>query len=134
MERIDLVLKTCAAGAAAIWGGLIPLVQLLILLMVIDIVSGMLVAIQGKTLSSSTAFKGMTKKAMALLLIGAAGAIEVYAVTLVGEVPIQATVAGFYCGSELLSVVENAALAGLPVPKVLRDVLAKISPEQSGAV
>jgi toxin secretion/phage lysis holin len=129
MDRVDLLFKGLATGAAAFWGGLIPLVQLLILLMAIDIASGVLVAIQRRELSSDIAWRGMTRKAMALLVVAAAGAVEYYATTMVGSVPLQAAVAGFYCGAELLSCLENAAGAGLPVPGVLKDVMAKLNPD-----
>lgn len=136
MDRFDvgLMVKGVGVVVAGVWGGLIPLVQLLILLMAIDIASGVLVAVQDRALSSDAAWRGMTKKAMALLVVGAAGLLECYAAAMVGAVPLQAAVAGFYCASELMSIVENAARAGLPVPQVLRDVLAKLNPEKPGQV
>lgn len=51
-----------------------------------------------------------------------------YLSPLVG-VPLGEAVAGFYAAHELLSVLQNADRAGLPVPQVLRDALAKLSPE-----
>jgi len=128
MDRLELAIKAAAAAAAAIWGGLIPLVQLLLTLMVIDIATGVLVAIQKRELSSDVSWRGMTKKALVLLVVAAAAAVETYAAPAVGNIPLQATVAGFYAATELLSVIENAVAAGLPVPGVLRDVLKKLAP------
>ncbi len=130
MERIEFGIKAIAAALAGLWGGLLPLVQLLLILMIIDIISGLVVAVQERKLSSDVAWRGMTKKAMILLLVAAAGAVESYAASLVGSVPLQATVAGFYAAAELISLVENAAKAGLPVPDALRQVLAKLSPDR----
>ncbi len=131
MERLELAIKTIVAVLAVFWGSLIPLVQLLLILMFIDIVSGFVIAIQERELSSDVAWKGMTKKAMALLLVVTAGVVEVYGTNLVGGLPLQAAVAGFYAAGEILSVIENAAAAGLPIPDVLRQVLAKLSPEKA---
>ena len=130
MDRSDLWIKTIAATVAGIWGGLGALVQLLLILMLIDCATGMLSAAQRRVLSSEISFKGMTKKASALLLVGTAAAIETYAGELVGGLPLQEAVAGFYCANEGLSILENAVEAGLPVPQTLRDALAKLSPEK----
>ena len=129
MDRADLWVKTAAATVAAIWGGLGALIQLLLILMLIDCATGVLGAAQRRELSSEISFRGMTKKATALLLVGAAAAIETYAGDLVGGLPLDEAVAGFYCAHEGLSILENAVGAGLPVPQVLRDVLAKLSPD-----
>jgi len=129
MERADLWIKTIAATVAAIWGGLGALMQLLLILMLIDCLTGVLGAAQRRELSSEISFRGMTKKAIALLLVGTAAAIEIYASDMVGGLPLDEAVAGFYCAHEGLSILENAVGAGLPVPQVLRDVLAKLSPD-----
>lgn len=131
-ERIVLIIQVIAAALAVFWGGLLPLVQLLLILMALDIASGIIVAIQMRKLSSEIAWKGVTRKAMILLLVVVAGVLERYAVGAVGTVPLQSVVAAFYCAGEAISIVENAALAGLPVPEVLKKALAKLSPEKHG--
>ena len=129
-QRGDAWLKGAATLVAGIWGGLIAMVQLLLILMLIDIASGILGAAQRGELSSQCSFAGMTKKAMTLLIVAACGAIECYVPESIGQVPLQAAVAGFYCAGEVLSILENAVEAGLPVPQVIRDALAKLSPEE----
>lgn len=133
MERFDLMIKSAAAAAAAFWGGLIPLVQLLILLMIIDIVTGILVAAGKKSLSSDVSLRGMTKKAMVLFIVVAAGAVEFYSASTIGSVPLQAAVAGFYAAHEGLSILENAVEAGLDVPQPLKDALSRLSPNRKGS-
>lgn len=130
MDRIDIWLKGAATVAAGAWGGLIAMVQLLLILMVLDIFSGMLAAAQKGELSSQCSFRGMTKKAMILLVVASAGAIECYVPESIGAIPLQASVAGFYSAGEVLSILENAVAAGLPVPQFLREALAKLSPEK----
>lgn len=131
--RLDWLVKGCATAAAACWGGLIPLTQLLLVLMVIDIATGILGAIHRRELSSDISRSGMTKKAQTLLVVAACGAVEHYAASSIGNLPLQTAVAGFYAATEMISIIENASGTGLPIPKLLRDVLAKLSPEHSGA-
>jgi toxin secretion/phage lysis holin len=106
---------------AAWWGGLPLLVQVLIGVMLLDITSGVLAAYITNSLDSRVSFRGMAKKALALVLVGVAAWIE----PAVG-IPLASAVAGFYTVHELLSILENAAIAGLPVPDALRDALARV--------
>lgn len=128
MDRVDLFIRAAGAAICALWGGLIPMVQLLLLLMLIDILSGVAVAIQERKVSSDVAWRGMTRKAVILLIVATAGAVETYAAPTIGNVPVQLAVAGFYAAAEVLSILENAANAGVPTPKLLRDILVKVSP------
>ncbi|MBX6770880.1 MAG: phage holin family protein [Chloroflexi bacterium] len=127
MERDTLVfyLKLAAGALAALWGGLPVLVQVLIGLMALDIATGMLAAFIAQELSSDVSFRGMARKAIVLLVVAGGVWLE----PAVG-LPVGQAVAGFYAAHEGLSLIENVARAGLPVPQVLRDALAKLSPEQ----
>lgn len=121
MNTIKVGLQTLGALLAAWWGGLPLLVQVLIGVMLLDILSGVLAAYITNTLDSRVSFRGMAKKALALVLVGVAAWIE----PAVG-IPLASAVAGFYTVHELLSILENATIAGLPVPDVLRDALARV--------
>lgn len=105
------------------------MVQILIALMALDIATGLLAGFAGRRLSSEVSFRGMAKKTTVLLLVATAAIIEPH----VG-LPVADAVAGFYCAHELLSIIENAAESGLPVPQILRDALAKLSPGESVGV
>ena len=126
--RLELTLgdwlKAGTAAAAALWCSTPPLLQLLLTLMVIDMLTGILAAIYNRELDSSISFRGVCKKAIALLVVAAGAALEPN----VG-LPVADTIAGFYCAGELISVIENAARAGLPVPDIVRDVLLKLNPK-----
>mgnify|MGYP001571678784 CR=1 FL=1 len=104
-----------------------PVVQLLLVLMVADIVVGMLRAIvTSEGLHSDVSYKGMAKKAMALILVGIAYVLQVQAQSVAGlEVPISigSAVALFYSAHEFISILENAVGAGLPVPELLKSIL-----------
>src|SRR5574340_1109787 len=125
---MELGLETWARGAAALgaalWASTPPLVQLLVILMVIDMATGMLAAIYNREVHSDLAFRGTCKKAIVLLMVMAGAALEAAV-----NMPVADAIAGFYAAGELISVVENAARAGLPVPDAIRDVLLKLNPD-----
>jgi toxin secretion/phage lysis holin len=114
------------AFIAARWGGLPFVLQLLIILMALDILSGLIAGFVTKKLSSDVSFRGLAKKAMILVLVGLAQLLG-GAVSIGG---LGSAVAGFYCVHEGLSILENAVRAGVPVPDFLREALAKLSPEK----
>lgn len=99
-----------------------PVVGALLVLMLLDILMGLIVAVGTRTVSSSTSWRGMSKKATVLLILGVAAVIEPYAQGL----PLTKLVALFYVVTETLSILENAAAVGVPLPPVLTDALAKL--------
>lgn len=117
--------KVAVATVAALFGGLPVLVQVLIALMALDVATGMLAAYVNRSLSSDVSFRGMARKAIVLLVVAVGTLLEP-----ITDLPVAQAVAGFYAAHEGLSAVENVAKAGLPVPKVLKDALAKLSPEE----
>lgn len=117
--------RALGAGLAVFWGGLPALVQLLVLMMLLDIISGLLAGYVNRKLSSDVSFRGMAKKAMIGLLVVVAYLLDKQLGPEVAGI-LGSAVAGFMVAHEGLSIVENAAAAGLPIPKALRDALAKV--------
>lgn len=105
------------------WGNLEPLVQLLMVFMVLDIATGLLRGYALRELSSDVSRRGVARKGIMLLLVAAAKAAESH----VGGLPLAGAVAGFYLAHEGVSILENAAGAGLPVPQALREALVKLA-------
>ncbi len=127
MKPIVAILKLALGAVVGWWLGLHSVIQLLIVLMGFDVLTGVIVAVIEHNLSSDVSWKGMGKKALTLVLVAVAETLDRY----LGIKPdIGELVAGFYCAHEGLSIIENAIRAGLPVPAVLRDVFAKLSPEK----
>lgn len=123
MDNVRFALKVIGAALAGVWGGLHPLLQALVLLMIIDSVSGFTAAYSTRTLDSSVSFRGMAKKALTLCLVAAAAIMERMAPV---GVPLGAITAGFYCAHELLSITENAVRAGLPIPEPITQAISRI--------
>mgnify|MGYP001607150072 CR=1 FL=1 len=111
-----------AGLAVGWWLGLHPAVQVLIVLMGIDLASGLLAGLG--QLRSEVAFLGLRKKAIVLLLVAAASLLGQMA----DNLPLGQAVAGFYAAHEGISILENATRAGLPVPRALREALARLDP------
>lgn len=102
--------------------------EALIFAMGIDYLSGLVAAYINPRmkLDSRKGFRGIAKKVMILLLVSLAHFID----RATGQNIIQLAVIWFFLGNEGLSIVENAANAGLPVPKKLKDTLEQLAKEK----
>jgi len=103
-------------------------VFVLVVLMILDIVSGLSRAVIQRKVSSDISCRGMVKKV--IILIGVMVAIVVEGLARmyfdVG-LPVAEMVVGFFCVVEAVSVLENMTEAGVPVPGFLRSILARLS-------
>jgi toxin secretion/phage lysis holin len=104
------------------WVAALPMLGILILLMGLDVLTGLIAACITRQLSSSASWVGMLKKVMMLALIAAGVCME----QLYGEVPWSHLVSMLFCVTELISITENAAKAGIPLPRQLTDFLLKL--------
>ena len=99
-----------------------PIVTALLILMMLDILVGVCRAIITKTLSSTISWRGMSRKVIMLLMLGVAAVLEPIA----GGLPLSKLVGMFYTVTEALSILENAAASGVPLPRALVESLAKL--------
>lgn len=121
----------CASGAAVlclteIFGGRDTWLIALVVVVAIDYLTGLSKAyILGK-LSSKTGFKGILKKMMYFAIVAVAAMVD----NLLGATGIlRMSVIGFLIANESLSILENCAAAGLPIPDVLLKALEKLKQE-----
>ena len=115
-------------GAAAyLWGPWDALINALIALVALDYVTGVICAAANKRLSSEIGFKGLIKKAVIVALVAAAGVAD--KVIPATNQAVRAAVILFYIANEAISILENAAELGLPVPEKLKAVLIKTKGE-----
>ena len=105
-------------------GGLDGLVYALIAFVVIDYITGLMCAVLDKKLSSEVGFRGIFKKVLIFSLV-AIGHIVDRNVIGDGSV-IRTAVIFFYLSNEGISILENAAHIGLPIPQKLKDVLEQL--------
>jgi toxin secretion/phage lysis holin len=97
------------------------LTEYLLWFMVLDYISGLFAAYisPNDSLDSRKGYKGIVKKIMILVLVSLAHFMD----QAMGQDVVQNFVVLFFMGNEGLSIVENAAKAGLPVPQALKDTL-----------
>lgn len=111
---------------AAIFGGWDSALVTLLIFMGVDFVTGLVTAAMGKSkksktgkLSSSAGWIGLMKKFCVLMLIVVAVRIDI----LLGTTYIRDAVCIAFCVNELLSILENTSLMGIPYPLALRNAI-----------
>lgn len=123
-NMIQLVFTGLGGWLGYFLGGCDGLLIALVCFAVCDYLSGVFCAIHDKKLSSAVGFKGIARKVLIFILVGIANIIDVH---VLGEVGILRTaVIFFYLSNEGLSLVENAAHLGLPIPEKLKAVLEQL--------
>ena len=128
---VDLVWAKIQMGIAALggWlgyfmGGMDGVMIALLVFMVLDYITGILCAIADRKLSSAVGFRGIFKKVLILMLVGVANIVDVHVVG--AGSALRGAVVFFYLSNEGLSLLENVAHIGLPVPDKLKDVLVQL--------
>ena len=99
-----------------------PFVGQLLLLMMLDIVTGLVAAFITRTVNSSTGYAGMGRKVIILTAV----AVGVILEPLANGIPLGKLVAVFYTFTEGISIVENVGRSGVPIPSVLTQALEKL--------
>ena len=122
--KIQIAITAIGGWLGYFLGGLDGLMIALIVLMTLDYISGVMCAIIDKKLSSAVGFKGVCKKVFILMLVGVAHIIDLHVVG-TGSA-LRGAVICFYMSNEGLSLLENAAHIGLPIPDKLRDILSQL--------
>lgn len=107
-------------------GGIDVAFLCLITAIIIDYISGLIKAYNTKTLSSNIGFRGILKKVGMLLIVMLSVLVD--RVT-VNNGAIRTLVIYYFVANEGLSVLENLAVAGLPIPKSLKNALKVIKKE-----
>jgi toxin secretion/phage lysis holin len=106
------------------FGGLDGFFYALIAFVVVDYITGLMVAVANKKLSSEVGFKGIFKKVLIFLLVGVGNVVDRQ---IIGDGSVLRTaVIFFYISNEGISIIENAGRLGLPIPQKLKDVLTQL--------
>lgn len=128
-------LGTIGGVLTCLFGGWDTALQTLLIFMAIDYVTGFMVAAVGKSkktkkgaLSSKIGLIGLCKKGVELLMV----IVAVYLDKLVGtDIVRNAAIIGF-CANELLSIIENAGLLGVPLPAVITNAVEILKKKSEG--
>ena len=123
-NSIQLVFTALGGWLGYFLGGCDGLLYALIAFVVIDYITGVMCAISDHTLSSAVGFKGICRKVLIFLLVGIANVLDVQVIQ-TGSV-LRTAVIFFYISNEGVSLLENAAHLGLPVPDKIKVVLEQL--------
>lgn len=125
MNKLFQILAALGAGLCGfLFGELDGLIYALIAFMMLDYISGVLVAISEKELSSRIGFKGIAKKVIILILVAVGHIVDMHVLGC-GDV-CRSAVCGLYIANEGISILENASDLGIPLPKKLVAVLKQL--------
>ncbi|PED86283.1 phage holin family protein [Bacillus cereus] len=131
MDRIDILMKafiaTFGGFCGYFLGGWDATLKILVTMAVIDYLSGMIVAGYNGELKSKVGFKGIAKKVVFFLLVGAAAQLDA---VLGSNSAIREATIFFFMGNELLSLLENAGRMGIPLPQALTNAVAILGGKQ----
>lgn len=123
-NTMQIILAAVGGWLGYFLGGCDGLVYALILFVAADYVTGVMCAAVDKRLSSEIGFKGICKKVLIFVLVGLANILDVQIIG-TGSV-LRTAVIFFYISNEGVSLLENAAHLGLPVPEKLKNILQQL--------
>ena len=123
-NAIQLIFTVLGGWIGYFLGGCDGLLIALAVFAGIDYITGLMCAISEKKLSSKVGFKGICRKVLIFTLVGVANIIDVQVIG-TGSV-LRTAVIFFYLSNEGVSLLENAAHLGLPIPKKLKDILEQL--------
>ena len=123
-NTIQIVFTAVGGWLGWFLGGCDGLLYALIAFVTIDYITGVMCAVVDHTLSSEVGFKGIARKVLIFLLVGIGHILDTQVIGS-GSV-LRTAVIFFYISNEGVSLVENAAHLGLPVPEKLKAVLEQL--------
>lgn len=105
-------------------GGFDGLLYALLVFVILDYITGVMCAVADKKLSSQVGFKGICRKVLIFALVGIGHLLDTH---VIGSGSILRTaITFFYLSNEGLSLIENAAYLGLPIPSKLKTILEQL--------
>lgn len=129
---LEITVKTICAAIGGVlvylFGPCDALIIALVAVVVIDYITGVMSAAFRRTISSAEGFKGLLKKVAIFALVALASLLDKL-VPSTNEA-VRASVCIFYIANEGISILENVGEMGVPLPKILKEILSKL---QSGS-
>jgi toxin secretion/phage lysis holin len=127
LNTLQLIFTALGGYIGWFLGGVDGFMYALITFVVIDYVTGLMVAVLERKLSSEVGFRGIFKKVLIFVMVGIGNIIDVHLIK--NGSAIRTAVIFFYVSNEGISIIENSAKVGLPIPEKLKDVLKQLNKE-----
>lgn len=126
-DILKMILAALCTVSGFLFGSMNGLMIALIVLIIMDYISGIVAAVIEKRLSSAVGAKGIAKKIFMLLIVAVANIVDI---NVIGEGHVLKSVTLlFYLSNECISLMENAGRLGVPVPNKLLKVLEQLKEE-----
>lgn len=126
----QMVFAAVGGGIGWFFGELDGFFYALLAFVVIDYLTGVMCAIADRSLSSEVGFRGSFRKVLIFVMVGAGHILDAQVIGS-GDA-LRTAVIFFYISNEGVSLLENAAHIGLPVPEKLKGVLAQLHDREKG--
>lgn len=131
MKKMEKIFNSCVAVIATfltyLFGTWDAAIGVLIVLMILDYITGVLNGYLTKTLNSEVGFKGLLKKFLILVVMIIAVMLDRLMNT--GDWIFRTLVCYFYIANEGISLLENISLMGVPIPDKIKDALEQLNDE-----
>lgn len=125
---MDNAVKSIISGFIGIMGFLIGdfdgLFKALLVLIIADYITGVIVAVVRKKLSSEVGAKGIAKKVLMLIIVAVANVLDVQIIG--GGSGLRNITIIFYAANEIISLLENTGKLGVPYPPKLLEILEQL--------
>ncbi len=122
--KVQIAITALGGWLGYFLGGMDGLLIALLVFAVLDYITGIMCAIADKKLSSAVGFRGICRKVLIFALVGVGHILDTQVVG-TGSA-LRSAVICWYLSNEGISILENAAHLGLPVPDKLRTVLEQL--------
>ncbi len=129
VNTIQMIVAVLGGYIGYFLGGWDGFLYALVAFVVIDYITGLMVAVLEKRLSSAVGFRGIFKKVVLFSLVAVGHIIDSRLIQSEGVV--RTAVIFFYLSNEGISILENTAKIGLPIPEKLKAVLEQLNQEES---
>lgn len=124
MAKVKIMLATIIGGFTALVGGWDKVMEILVILIIMDYLTGVGLALKEKQLNSEIGSKGLLKKAMIFIVIILAAQLDL---VINNPANLFRTAAGlFYIANEGISITENIGKIGVPLPAFITKALAQL--------
>lgn len=135
MQQENIILWIKLSGAAActfitnMLGGWDMALKVLVIMTVLDYLTGVLAALYLKQLSSNISYKGIIKKIGIYVIVTAAYLLDQAMNT---DIILRSMAIGFYTATEGISLLENWGRMDLPLPDIIKNTLAQLKKKSNG--
>ena len=127
---IQLIFSALGGWLGYFLGGCDGLLYTLLAFTAMDYITGIMCAVNDHTLSSEVGFRGICRKVLIFMLVGIANILDIH--VLGNGSVLRTAVIFFYISNEGVSLLENAAHLGLPVPDAIKTVLEQLHDRSDG--